>query len=232
MQRPPQQQTPFDLIAPEPAPPSAESTPPRKAPAPIASPPSPVPPAQSPASVIAKSRPPAPHAPAPYASSDQQSARPGKSSIVTIPLLCAGIAILACCLLIPAADENRRLTWERERLRIDLAQIEKQAAVNDTFLHRLVTDPALSERLARRQMKMVREGTSVLEIKQNSGKAELSPFLLVTLPPPAPLAAYQPTGGVLGGVFRHPKSQLYLTGTALLMMAVGLVMGGSSNTAE
>lgn len=150
------------------------------------------------------------------------------SSLWTIPLLCAGIAILACCLLIPAADENRRLTWERERLKVDLEQIQKQVAVNDAFLQGLMADPTLSERLARRQMKMVREGTSVLETKASIGKEQLSPFLLVTLPPPAEMPAYQPVGGMLSELCRSPKSQLYLTGAALLMIACGLVLGSSA----
>ncbi|MGB7161183.1 MAG: hypothetical protein WBD40_24195 [Tepidisphaeraceae bacterium] len=164
----------------------------------------------------------------PSESSDLQFVRSrSKSSAWTIPLLCAGIAILACCLLIPAADENRRLTWERERLKADLEQIQKQVSVNNAFLRRLMADPTLSERLARRQMKMVREGTSVLETKSAVGKEELSPFLLVTLPPPAEMPQYRPIGGVLGELCRNPKSQLYLTGAALLMMASGLVLGSS-----
>src|SRR5688572_32582728 len=134
--------TPFDLIAPEPSAPSAPATL------------TPVIPAPAIASLD------------PSESSDLQFVRVrSKSSAWTIPLLCAGIAILACCLLIPAADENRRLTWERERLKADLEQIQKQVSVNDAFLQRLMADPTLSERLARRQMKMVREGTSVLETK-------------------------------------------------------------------
>lgn len=170
---------------------------------------------------------------APPESSDVQFVQVRSTSGVwTIPLLCAGIAILACCLLIPAADENRRLTWERERLKADLEQIQKQVAVNDAFLHRLMNDPTLSERLARRQMKMVREGTSVLETKSMVGKEELSPFLLVTLPPPAELPEYRPVGGVLARVCRNPKSQLYLTGLALLMMACGLVLGSSTPVKE
>lgn len=150
------------------------------------------------------------------------------SSLWTIPLLCAGIAILACCLLIPAADENRRLTWERERLKADLEQIQKQVKVNDAFLQGLMADPTLSERLARRQMKMVREGTSVLETKAPGAKEQLSPFLLVTLPPPAEMPEYEPMGGRLSALCRNPKSQLYLTGAALLMIACGLVMGSSA----
>ena len=197
--------TPFDQIAPE-APASAEASPP---------------PLAMPAPGIASLE--------PSESSDLQFVRTrSTSSVWTIPLLCAGIAILACCLLIPAADENRRLTWERERLKADLEQIQKQVSVNDAFLQRLMADPTLSERLARRQMKMVREGTSVLETKTAVGKEELSPFLLVTLPPPAEMPEYQPVGGMLAEVCRNPKSQLYLTGAGLLMIACGLVLGSST----
>jgi len=199
--------TPFDQIAPEApqAPASEEAAPPLAMPAPA----------------IASLE--------PSESSDLQFVRVrSKSSVWTIPLLCAGIAILACCLLIPAADENRRLTWERERLKADLEQIQKQVSVNDAFLQRLMADPTLSERLARRQMKMVREGTSVLETKTAVGKEELSPFLLVTLPPPAEMPEYQPVGGMLAEVCRNPKSQLYLTGAGLLMIACGLVLGSST----
>ncbi len=155
-----------------------------------------------------------------------------KSGAWTIPLLCAGIGVLACCLLIPAADANRRLTWERERLRADLEQIQKQVRVNDAFLQKLMSDPTLSERLARRQMKMVREGSSVLETKRSVGKEELSPFLLVTLPPPAEMPEYQPLGGFLASVCHHPKSQLYLTGAGLLMIACGLVLGSNAPTRD
>ena len=167
----------------------------------------------------------------PPESSDLRFAR-SKSGAWTIPLLCAGIALLACVLLIPAADENRRLTWERERLKADLEQIQKQVHVNDLFLAKLMSDPSLSERLARRQMKMVREGTSVLETKASVGKEELSPFLLVTLPPPAEMPEYQPVGGMLAETCRNPKLQLYMTGAGLLMIAFGLVMGSSSTTKD
>ena len=157
---------------------------------------------------------------------------PSRSGAFTIPLLCAGIAMLACCLIIPAADENRRLVYERESLKADLAQIEKQVAVNDAFLKKLASDPGLSERLAQRQMKMVREGTSVLELKGTKSTGDMSPFLLVSVPPPAPMPPYQPVGGVLAGICREPKAQLYLTGAALLMMAVGLVLGSSAPSRE
>ena len=147
----------------------------------------------------------------------------------TIPLICAGISIIACCLLIPAADENRRLAYESLSLRADLEQLERQVATNDIFLKRIGDDPALSERLAQRQMKMVREGTSVLEIKGHQLRASSSPYLLVTLSPPAPMPEYRPVGGPFATVCRQPRSQLYLIGGGLLMIAVGLVLSQGSD---
>ena len=152
---------------------------------------------------------------------------PVGGGLFTIPLLCLGLGIIACCVLIPAADENRRLAYEREKLKADLEQITRQIDVNGEFLKRVADDPTLAERLAQRQMKMVREGTSVLELKGNYAGRDMSPFELVTLPPPPELAPYQPMGGKLSSVCRNPRSQLYLMGGGLLLVAAGLVLGSS-----
>jgi hypothetical protein len=48
----------------------------------------------------------------------------------TFAALCMGLGIIAACLVIPQADANRRLVYEREKLRLDLAQVQKQIAVN------------------------------------------------------------------------------------------------------
>ena len=105
---------------------------------------------------------------------------------------------------------------------------------NDSFLRRVAEDPVLAERLARRQMKMVPEGTAVLDLKSvnttatATGQQEMSPFLLVTVPPPAPMPPYRPIGGMLANACRHPKTQLYLIGGALMAIASGLVLSRSS----
>jgi cell division protein FtsB len=144
----------------------------------------------------------------------------------TIPLICLGVSLIACCLLIPAADENRRLAYERERLSRDLEQLQKQVATNDEFLKCIADDPTLLERLARRQLKMVRAGTTVMNLKGSApDAADMSPFLLVTLPPPAAMPEYRPIGGTLSELCRHPKTQLYLMGGSLMMIACGLVLG-------
>jgi hypothetical protein len=161
--------------------------------------------------------------------SRERTAEP--ASAWTIPLLCAGVAIIACCIVIPAADENRRLVYEREKLKVDLEHIEKQVAVNEEFLKRVADDPTLLERLAQRQMKMVREGTSVLELRAGAGAApatagqNMSPYPLLTVAPPEPLAEYDPVGGRFADLCRHPRSRLIMIGSALMLIASGLVLG-------
>ena len=151
----------------------------------------------------------------------------------TIPLICLGVGVIAMCLLIPAADEVRRLAYERDRLKADLEQLQKQVTTNESFLQRVANDPVLAERLARRQMKMVPEGTAVLELKAartTTPAQDMSPFLLVTVPPPAPMPPYRPIGGVLSNACRHPKTQLYLIGGSLMAIASGLVLSRSSSS--
>jgi hypothetical protein len=161
----------------------------------------------------------------------------------TVAALCAGIGLVACCVIIPQADANRRLVYERERLKIDLDSIRKQVATNDEFLHRVADDPNLAERLAQRQMKIIREGTRVLELKKPAGNGrgpagaasalsqtpdDVSPFHLVAVAPPPPMPPYEPTGGALAGLCYDPHRRLYLMGAGLFLMAAGLVCGFGS----
>ena len=48
-----------------------------------------------------------------------------------VSFLCAGVAIIAICLLLPLAEENHQLAWQREKLKTDLAQLQEQVQVND-----------------------------------------------------------------------------------------------------
>jgi hypothetical protein len=145
-----------------------------------------------------------------------------------VSLLCAGVALVAVCLLLPLAEENHQLAYQKEKLKADLEQIKKQVAVNGEFLKKVSGDPTLAERLAQRQMKFIREGTGILDLPDESGKEEMSPFLLVSLPPPNPMPAYQPLGGMLAGVVRNPRLRLYVTGLGLLLLAAGVVLGGGN----
>jgi hypothetical protein len=88
----------------------------------------------------------------------------------------------------------------------------------------------LLERLAQRQMKLVREGTSVLNLKDATAHADMSPYLLLTIPPPPPMPEYKPVGGLFSNLCRHPRSRLFLIGSALLSIACALILGESNRT--
>jgi len=141
----------------------------------------------------------------------------------TLPLLCAGIALIACCLLIPQADANRHLAYDRLQLQSELQTIESQVKVNAEFLKRVADDPTLAQRLAERQMKVVPEGAHVLEL--SGEQPGMSPFQLVNVVPPAPLPPYKPLGGTLAKICYGVHSRLYLIGISLGMIATGLVLG-------
>jgi hypothetical protein len=145
----------------------------------------------------------------------------------TLPLLCAGIALIACCAVIPQADANRRLAYERQQLQLDLQTVEKQIAVNTEFLRKVGQDPTLAERLAERQMKVIPQGSRVLELSHDAGGASMSPFQLVSVPPPPPLPPYKPISGVIANLCYDNHTRLYVIGIALGMIATGLVLGGS-----
>lgn len=152
------------------------------------------------------------------------------SGIWTIPLLCAGMALIACTLLIPAADTNRRLAHERERLRLDLDQMQRQITVNSQFLDDLKKDATLAQRIAQRQMRVVPQGMEVIPTSSLAGAEQVrSPFAMVTVPPAPVLPEYRPVGGLLSNLCRDPKHQVWLIGTGLMMVAVGLVCGSSES---
>jgi hypothetical protein len=154
---------------------------------------------------------------------------PLEGSAWTIPLLCVGIAIIACCVLIPAANDNRRLRNETVHLQADLDQIKHQIAVNDQFLKSVSDDPTLLERLAERQMKMVRSGEAVLKLDAEQDRPQMSPYLLTNLPPPAMATTSDlPSHGTLAAIGSDPHLRLFAMGAALLMVAAGLVLGVSS----
>ncbi len=162
----------------------------------------------------------------------------------TISVLCLGLAIIAACVIIPQADANRRLAYEREKLQRDLDQIQKQTALNQQFIGKIQNDPQLAERLAQRQMRMVRDGETVLDLRSaattakddsesgaaaaSSGAEKMSPFMIVHVPAPAPLPEYKPVGGALANLCRQPRTDLYLLGAGMFMVATGLVLGDAS----
>jgi hypothetical protein len=151
-----------------------------------------------------------------------------ESGAWTISMLCMGLGLIAACLIIPQADANRRLVYEREQLRLELARVQKQTAVNQEFLAKMESDPQLTERLAQREMHAVEEGEAIVNVRSDgaSSAGSMSPFTLVNVPQPAALAPYQPVGGVLARLCRDPQSHICILGMGMFFVAGGLVLGG------
>ena len=144
----------------------------------------------------------------------------------TIMLICLGIGLIAACMIIPQADENRRMLYQTEKLKIDLAHLEQQVAINDEFIQRVGRDPALSERLAQRQLKFIRKGSAVLDLNEPRS-TDSSPFSLTMIEGPPPMPEYEPVGGRLGAWCRDGRKRLYTIGAGLLLLATGLVLGAT-----
>jgi hypothetical protein len=148
---------------------------------------------------------------------------------IAIVALCIGMALAAACIVVPQADANHRLVYERQKLQLDKQQITEQISVNAEFLKKVADDPQLAERLAQRQMKMLREGSSVLDLKEDWPRStDMSPFVLVNVPPPAPLPPYQPMSGLLGKLCLNHQRQMDLLGISMFLVAAGLVLGGEA----
>src|SRR5215210_4348463 len=130
----------------------------------------------------------------------------------TIMLISAGIGLIACCVLIPQADENRAMSYECQKLKIDLEHLDKQVEVNQEFISRLGRDPGLVERLAQRQLKFVREGTRVLDLQEPHLPGEESAFSLVSIRPPAQMPPLELRRGRMAALCRDPKVRLYSIG--------------------
>jgi hypothetical protein len=153
-----------------------------------------------------------------------------------ITLLCIGLGLIMACVIIPESDANQRMAYQRETLRLDLAQIQHQVEINKQFLAKIESDPQLTLRLIQREMHAVPRGEKVLDVGSTSGEdahgssqseqaERVSPFFIVNIPPAPRLPPYQLSGGLLANLCRGAQSRLYLMGGALLLVAIGLVGG-------
>ncbi|MGD0542656.1 MAG: hypothetical protein ABSB33_14170 [Tepidisphaeraceae bacterium] len=155
----------------------------------------------------------------------------------TVAVLCVGMSLIAACAIIPQADVNRRLVYEREMLRQDLTQIQSQIAVNHEFLSKLENDPQLTERLAQREMRAVPQGQTALDLKSDgdspptasAAAARMSPFSILNVPPPPPLSPYRPVSGKFAELCRTPRSRGFVLGAGMIMVAAGLVLDGRAS---
>ncbi len=148
----------------------------------------------------------------------------------TFPLMVGGLGLIALCVLLPQLQDNRAQQFELTKLNNDLDHLKKQVEVNQQFLTRLPTDEILTERLVQRQLGMIREELGVIELVgdvSSDASAAKSPFNLVTLPKPAPLAEPKPLAGGLFKPLTQARPRLYLLGVGLLLVACGLVLDPS-----
>jgi len=144
----------------------------------------------------------------------------------TIPLLCIGICMIGCALVIGQVESNRQLAWQRNKLKQDYEFLQRQTTVYEEFLKDIQSNPTLAERLAQRQMKEVRQGTAVLDVPALGRQDDRNPFALVNIAPPPPLLPYQPRPSVLGWLCGTEQRRLIMTAMGLFLVAAGLVLGG------
>lgn len=144
----------------------------------------------------------------------------------TLPLMFVGLLMIACALIVPVADENHRAAYELAKIERDVAHFQSQSDTNESFLRRVSSDPALAERLAMRQLNMIRPDEKFAALKSRHDAFSMSPFALVSVDPPAPMPAYRPIGGFLSRWFLSPRFQIYFVGVGLLLTAAGVVFGG------
>ena len=150
----------------------------------------------------------------------------------TLPTLFAGIAVVACAVLVPAADENRRASHELAKIEQEVSYFREQSDVNKQFLDHVATDPTLAERLAMRQLRLARPDARPVDFSQPQSGFVMSPYALVHVDRPAPLPAYEPVGGVLGRWFNDTRRQIYFAGAGLLLVAAGVILGGRATPSE
>lgn len=163
---------------------------------------------------------------------DPQPDPPPSGGAWALPILALGLGLIACGVIIPAADENRAQMYERARLQAELEGLDRQVALNAEFLHRIHADRELAERLASRQSGQAGEGMALLRQRQGQtnelGRFAMSPFALVATEPkagpPGPVSA---PGGQLASWCRNPRTRLGVLGTGLFACMIGLLGGGS-----
>ena len=169
---------------------------------------------------------------APHALRSTPKPQPSSGAWYTIPMICIGLTLVACALIIGQVETNRQVAWQRNKLKSDLTYLQEQIRHNEESLKRIQTDPTMAEYLAQRQMNQVREGSAILDVPGLPHQNDRNPFQLTTLPPPKTLAPYQPRGDLLTFLFADQQRALGAIGIGLMLVAAGLVLGGPDEAAE
>lgn len=149
----------------------------------------------------------------------------------TIPLTFVGIAIVACAVIIPAAEETRRDAYELAKIEQSVEHFQQQSAVNADFLDRVNTDATLAERLAMRQLHQTRPGVKLAPLAGEKGAFGASPFAITQLDPPQPLPPFRPSRGPLAEWFLGDKRPQQMAALGLLIAGIGVMVGGGRRPA-
>ncbi len=152
-----------------------------------------------------------------------------------LPLLAIGLGLIACAVLIPAADENRALADEKGRLIAELQSLERQEEVNGEFLDRLHADSELAARLVARLKPPAPDADvtvllpgSVASAGMDGVRFDVSPFALLHAEPVIAPPASIPGGGMLADLCRGDRSRLLILGCGLFACMMAVLGGGSS----
>ena len=168
----------------------------------------------------------------PYPSRSTPKPRPSTGAWWTIPMICVGLALVACALIIGQVEANQQVAWRRNKLKIDLEYLQEQVRQNEDSIKWMQTDPTMAERLAQRQMNQVRAGSVILQVPGLPHQNDRNPFQLTTIPPPKPLAPYEPRGDLMTFLFADQRHALWASGIGLMLVAAGLVLGGPNEPAQ
>jgi hypothetical protein len=159
---------------------------------------------------------------------------PPTGGVWALPMLALGLGLIACCLIIPAADDTRQVMFERERLSAEMESLGRQVALNEEFLERLPSDRELALRLASRQRTDPEEGVGIITPTWDRpgggglGNFAMSPFALVAAEPVLqPTAPTPAQGGRLAAFCREPRARLVVLGIGLFACMLGLLGGGT-----
>jgi len=155
------------------------------------------------------------------------------SGLWALPLLALGLCLVACAVLIPAAEENRLVEAERRRLVAEVESLRKKAEMNEQFLTRLHHDQRLVERLRRRlRPPGPDENVAILASHGGASRWALSPLAMLE---PAPVEAEPPPAivtGVLADWCRDDRQRLIVLGVGLMAVLVALLAGGSRTSPD
>ena len=159
-----------------------------------------------------------------------------RSPAWALPLVALGLCLVACGVLIPAAEANRQIEAERRELAADVASLKTRVEMNDDFLARLHRDSDLAERLERRQRPP--ESSEDIAVLASDASAldgdrrGLSPFAMLR---PEPTVAEPPPevgGGLLAQWCRDERGRLGVVGTGLMCGLLGLLAGGGKGECD